>query len=483
MFIGIDLGTSSIKIALIDYGDIVIECVSRSIITEHPKTGYSEQNPDIWFSALVDAFDELSLKSEQLMGQVEGVGLSGHMHAAVLINSADKPVSNAILWNDSRAVKEAHELNEKFPDLAEKTGVIAMPGFTGPKLLWLSRNKPDHFKQAKYILFAKDFLRLKLSGTVATDVTDAAGSWLLDQKKRNWDEDCVSICNADNLMLPDIFESPDPCGILKTEFSIRWKLPKGLVISAGGGDVACGGIGIGAVNQKTGFISLGTSAQVFLGSKKFEPSPKNLVHSFCHALPETWFDMAALLNGTSVMDAVLRWTSEKNIESLISSAEQKFQGPGSLLALPYLSGERTPHNDNQIRGAIVGLSHATVTEDITLAFLESIAFSLADGLDALLANNSKPERLILIGGGSRSDFLAKLIASILNITIVGCRSSEYAVSIGSARLARLAAKNESPRDVIATLPVTKVFEPDKVLNAQYAEKLLEFRLLYGQLRN
>ena len=200
MFIGIDLGTSSIKIALIDYCDIVIECVSRSIITEHPKTGYSEQNPDIWFSALVDAFDELSLKSEQLMGQVEGVGLSGHMHAAVLINSADKPVSNAILWNDSRAVKEAHELNEKFPDLAEKTGVIAMPGFTGPKLLWLSRNKPDHFKQAKYILFAKDFLRLKLSGTVATDVTDAAGSWLLDQKKRNWDEDCVSICNADNLM-------------------------------------------------------------------------------------------------------------------------------------------------------------------------------------------------------------------------------------------------------------------------------------------
>ena len=183
------------------------------------------------------------------------------------------------------------------------------------------------------------------------------------------------------------------------------------------------------------------------------------------------------------MDAVLRWTSEKNIESLISSAEQKFQGPGSLLALPYLSGERTPHNDNQIRGAIVGLSHATVTEDITLAFLESIAFSLADGLDALLANNSKPERLILIGGGSRSDFLAKLIASILNITIVGCRSSEYAVSIGAARLARLAAKNESPRDVIATLPVTKVFEPDKVLNAQYAEKILEFRLLYGQLRN
>jgi xylulokinase len=184
-----------------------------------------------------------------------------------------------------------------------------------------------------------------------------------------------------------------------------------------------------------------------------------------------------------VMDAVLRWTSGKNIESLISSAEKKFQGPGNLLALPYLSGERTPYNDSQIRGVIVGLSHTTATEDITLAFLESIVFSLADGLDALLENNVKPERLFLIGGGSRSDFLAQLIASILDINIIVCDSSAYAPSIGAARLARLAAKNDSIRDVIVTLPVTKVFEPDKALNAQYAEKILEFRSLYERLRN
>ena len=483
MYIGIDLGTSSIKIVLVDHYDNVIEFASRSITTERPSIGYSEQNPNDWFQALVDCFDELSVKAEKAMCRVEGIGLSGHMHSALLMNAADKPIGNALLHNDFRAVQEARELNEKFPNIAEKTGVIAMPGFTGPKLLWLSRNEPEKFKRAKYILFAKDFLRLKLSGTVATDVTDAAGSWLFDQKERSWAEDCVSICNAENLILPDVFESPDPCGVLKTEFSVRWKLPKGLVISAGGGDVACGGVGIGAVDQKTGFISLGTSAQIFLGSKKFDPKTKNLIHSFCHALPETWFDMAALLNGTSVMDAVLRWTSEKNIESLISSAEKKFQGPGNLMALPYLSGERTPHNDSQIRGAIVGLSHTTVTEDITLAFLESIVFSLVDGLDALLENNVKPEKLILIGGGSRSDFLAQLIASILDINIIVCDSSAYAPSIGAARLARLAAKNDSIKDVIVTLPVTKVFEPDKALNAQYAERILEFRLLYERLRN
>jgi xylulokinase len=483
MYIGIDLGTSSIKIVLVDYCDNVIEFASRSITTERASSGHSEQDPNNWFQALVDGFDELSAKAEKAMCRVEGIGLSGHMHSTLLMDAVDKPIGNALLHNDSRAVEEARELNEKFPHLAEKTGVIAMPGFTGPKLLWLSRNEPEKFKQAKYILFTKDFLRLKLTGTVATDVTDGAGSWLLDQKKRRWADDCISACNADDLILPDVFESLDPCGVLKTEFSVRWKLPKDLIVSAGGGDVACGGVGIGAVNEKVGFISLGTSAQVFLGSKEFKPATRNLVHSFCHALPSTWFDMAALLNGISVMDAVLRWTSGKNIEGLIFSAEQKFLGPGKLLALPYLTGERTPHNDSAIRGAIVGLSQDTTIEEITLAFLESIVFSLADGFDALVENNVKPERLILIGGGSRSNFLAQLIASILDINIIVCRSSAYAPSIGAARLARLAAKNDTLKDVIVTLPVTKSFEPDKLLNTQYAEKILEFRLLYGRLRN
>ena len=211
-------------------------------------------------------------------------------------------------------------------------------------------------------------------------------------------------------MLPNVFESPSSCGILKTELSVRWKLPKGILVAAGAGDVACGGVAVGAVNENTGFISMGTAAQVFLGSKKFDPRTKNLVHSFCHALPSTWFNMAALLNGTSIMDKVLSWTSEKNIESLIFSASNKFRGPGDLLALPYLSGERTPHNDSKIRGA-------------------------------------------------------------------------YASSIGAARLARLAAKNESMEDVIVTLPVTKSFRVDQAMHARYADKLKQFRALYAQLRS
>lgn len=483
MYIGVDLGTSSIKIVLVDRNDKVLEFSSRSIPTERPSIGHSEQDPNRWFEALLDGFDELSSKAEKDMKRVEGIGLSGHMHSAILMDSTDKPIGNAILHNDVRAEKEAHELNEKFPDLAEKAGVIAMPGFTGPKLLWLSRNEPEKFKQAKYILFAKDFLRLKLTGTIATDVTDAAGSWLFDQKKRKWSEECISACNSDNFVLPSIFESPSSCGILKSEFSIRWKLPKDILVAAGAGDVACGGVAVGAVDESSGFISMGTAAQVFLGSKKFEPKTKKLVHSFCHALPSTWFNMAALLNGTSVMDKVLSWTSEKNIENLIFSAESKFQGPGDLLALPYLSGERTPHNDSKIRGAIIGLNHSTTTEDITLAFLESIAFSLADGVDALLEDKAKLKNLIFIGGGSKSDFFAQLIANVLNISIDTCLSSAYAPSIGAARLARLATKNESEEDVIVALPVTKTFRVDQAMHTKYAEKLKQFRVLYELLRN
>ena len=482
MYIGIDLGTSSIKIVLVDRHDKVLEFSSRSIVTERPSIGRSEQDPNRWFKALLDGFDELSSKAEKDMKRVKGIGLSGHMHSAILMDTTDKPIGNAILHNDGRAEKEAYELNEKFPHLAENAGVIAMPGFTGPKLLWLSRNEPEKFKQAKYIFFAKDFLRLKLTGTIATDVTDAAGSWLFNQKKRNWSAECISACNSDHLVLPAVFESPNSCGILKTEFSVRWKLPKGLLVAAGAGDVACGAVAVGAVNENAGFISMGTSSQVVLGSKKFEPKVRNLVHSFCHALPSTWFNMAALLNGTSIMDTVLTWTSEKNIDSLISSAEKKYQGPGHLLALPYFSGERTPHNDSKIRGAIVGLNHSTATEDITLAFLESIAFSLADGLGTLLEHNTELQNLILIGGGSKSDFLAQLIANVLNITIDTCHSSVHAPSIGAARLARLAATNETKRDVIVTLPVSKSFRADKSIHAKYEEKLENFRLLYAHLR-
>jgi xylulokinase len=483
MYIGVDLGTSSIKIALVDNNDNVLEFSSRSIATERPSIGHSEQDPNSWFDALLDGFDELSSKAGKDMARVKGIGLSGHMHSAILMDSTNNPIGNAILHNDGRAEKEARELNEKFPHLAEKAGVIAMPGFTGPKLLWLSRNEPEKFKSAKYILFAKDFLRLRLTGTIATDVTDAAGSWLFDQKKRNWSEECITACHSDNLLLPDVFESPNSCGILKTELSVRWKLPKGILVAAGAGDVACGGIAVGAVNENTGFISMGTAAQVFLGSKKFEPKTENLVHSFCHALPSTWFNMAALLNGTSIMDKVLSWTSEENIESLIFSAEKKFRGPGDLLALPYFSGERTPHNDSKIRGAIVGLDHSTATEDITLAFLESIAFSLADGIDILSGENAKLQNLILIGGGSKSDFFSQLIANVLDIRIQTCHSSAFAPSIGAARLARLAAKNESQEDVIVALPVSKSFTANKAMHTKYKEKLKQFRMLYEQLRS
>lgn len=482
MYIGIDLGTSAVKIVLVNNDHVLVASTERSFSTKRPKPGWSEQDPDVWFENVAAGLDELAEKYRDKMVQVAGIGLSGQMHGVVLLDKHDEPVRRAILWNDGRAVVEAAELNLAEPELVEITGVQAMPGFTGPKLLWLSRNEPENMDAAKLLLFPKDYVRMKLCGEKSTDVSDAAGSWLLDQKRRQWSRGSISACRADSLTFPEVFESAQPTGVLHTELANRWALPKGVIIAAGAGDVASGCVGIGAVDGKRGLISLGTSAQVVLSSNVFEPKTRNLVHTFCHALPDTWIQMAAMLNGTSVLNAVSCWIGEPDIGTMITAAEKQFEGPGELLALPYLSGERTPHNDNKIRGAIIGLSHSSSAADITLAFLESIAFSLSDGLAALKIDEDLPTEMALVGGGSKSAFLAELISSILGIQIVKYEGAEFGPALGAARLARLANSDGSVDTVITPLSVQRTFEPDAELNRKYEPRIREFRRLYQALR-
>jgi len=483
MYIGIDLGTSAVKIVLVNQDQVVVASTNRPFSIDRPKPGWSEQDPEVWFDSVAAGLDELARKNGKHMAQVQSIGLSGQMHGVVLLDKYDASVRPAILWNDSRSTAEASELNQKYPELIETAGVRAMPGFTGPKLLWLSRNEPDTFTSARYLLFPKDYLRLQLCGERSTDVSEAAGSWLLDQRNRSWSNKSIMACAAKNLTLPEVFESAQPTGTLEPGLAKRWALPPGVIIAAGAGDVASGCVGVGAVDEQHGLISLGTSAQVVISSGEFKPQTEKLVHTFCHALPDKWFQMAALLNGTSVLDALSRWTGGAEVGSMISSVEKRFNGPGRLLALPYLSGERTPHNDSEIGGAIVGLRHSSTTEDITLAFLESIAFSLADGLAALEVGDNRPVQMALIGGGSKSAFLSGLIASVLNIPTVKHTSAELGPALGAARLARLAVTGENFSEVITPLPIQRIFEPDANLHQQYEPRLKEFQRLYKALRD
>lgn len=481
MQIGIDIGTSAVKFLLVDDAQSLVANIERPLHPVQPKPFWSEDDPELWWQAVADGLDLLARDHPKAMSGVRAIGLSGQMHAAVLLDDADVPVRPAILWNDGRSAGEASELARLGVGLQRETGVLPMPSFTGPKFLWLKRNEPDAVRRARSLLLAKDFVRLKLSGEKVTDVTDAAGAWLIDEAKRQWSEAALSACGIDRCLLPVLMESQEASAMLKRDLAARWGLPSEVVIAAGAGDVAAGGIGAGVINPGAGFISLGTSAQIFLADTAHHPDPGRLVHAYCHALPDRWYRMAALLNGAGPLSAFARWTGGGDIAALLAEAEANFRGPSYLLALPYLFGERTPHNDPLARAAIVGMTHSTTRADLVQAVLEGIAFSLCDGLDALIGDKKRPESLALIGGGARSSFWAKLIASALDLHLVRYEASDRGPAFGAARLAHLAVTKEDAKAVVVPPPVRDVIEPDRSLHEAYQPRLQAFRMLYKAL--
>ena len=482
MLIGVDIGTSAMKIVLVDDSEAVAADAELPLRPNHPAPLWSEDDPEAWWRAFCDGLDKLAADAPRAMAAVRAIGLSGQMHALVALDAEDRAVRPAILWNDGRSRAEAAELAALGLDLQRRTGVLPMPGFTGPKLLWMARQEPDAFRRTRTILLAKDYVRLKLSGERATDVSDAAGTWLLDQARRTWCDEAVSACGAGPDMLPRLVELPEPCGTIRPELAARWGLPRGVVIAGGAGDVAAGGIGVGAVNPGDAFISLGTSAQVFVADDAHRPQPELLVHAFCHALPARWFRMAALLNGAGPLAAAAQWTGGASVATLLAEVEAAYAGPSRLLALPYISGERTPHNDPLARGAIIGLTGDTSRADVVQAIAESVAFSLVDGLDALSSGGAPPPRLALIGGGARSSFWAKMIASVLGVPLVRYSSSERGPAFGAVRLARLASGGEDPAAVVVAPPIADTVEPDLGLYDAYRPRVEAFRALYQALK-
>ena len=481
MYLGIDLGTSSVKIVIVDARQHILAGADQSLRPRQPRPLWSEDDAECWWDAVAAGLERLAAAHPDLLARVEAIGLSGQMHGALLLDAADRPVRPAILWNDGRAAREADDLAALGPELPRAAGVRPMSGFTGPLLVWLRRHEPEALDRTRRLLLPKDYIRLKLTGEAITDPSDAAGTWLLDQERRAWSPAAVAACGVDPHWLPAIVSSTAVAGTVRAAVAARWGLRPGTPVAGGGGDTAAGGVGIGAIDDGQGFVSLGTSGQVFLAKSRFAPDPDRMVHAFCHAAPARWYRMAAMLNGASPLAAAARWTGRPDVGTLLDEAEAAFTGPSRLLALPYLSGERTPHNDPAVRGAVIGLTGATTAPDIAQAMLEAVAFSLADGL-AVLAPDGRPDTLGFIGGGSRSRFWGRIIASVLGVTLLRHEGAERGPAFGAARLARLAATGEDPAAVATAPAVTDVLAPEPALQDAYAPRVAAFRSLYAALK-
>ncbi|MFG6433769.1 xylulokinase [Roseateles sp. LYH14W] len=482
MFLGLDLGTSEVKALLLDDRGFTVGTAGSTLTLSSPQPLWSEQNPTDWWAATEAAIALLREAHPEEFAAVRGIGLSGQMHGAVLLDEADAILRPAILWNDGRCHAECTELEAAAPRLHDIAGNLAMPGFTAPKLLWVKKHEPEIFERMKTVLLPKDWLRLQLTGDKVSDPSDAAGTLWLDVARRDWSDELLAATSLTRAHMPRLVEASEPSGVLKAELAHAWGLGADVVVAGGAGDNAASAIGIGATQPGDGFISLGTSGVLFVVNDRYRPNPASAVHAFCHALPQRWHQMSVMLSAASCF----RWfchlvgQHESALLAELTSNDSAVTDRAPTF-LPYLAGERTPHNDPFAPGVFHGLKAKTTRADCTYAVLEGVAFGLADGLAALRAAGTEVRQLSLVGGGSRSSFWAQLIADALDVEIVVHAGSEAGGALGAARLGWLATGGAV--DTVCTRPaITSRHRPDPERHARLAPRLARFRDLYSRLR-
>ena len=484
MYLGIDLGTSALKAVLLaDDGRIVAQ-QSAPLDVSRPHPQWSEQSPVDWWRALTLALGELARTHPQAMRAVRAIGLSGQMHGAVLLDAAGEVLRPAILWNDGRSEPQCAELAERVPRLAQIAGNLAMPGFTAPKLLWVRDHQPQVFARVAHVLLPKDWLRFKLSGEFFTDCSDASGTLWLDVAARDWSDELLATCGMTRAQMPSLVEGSAPAGRLKRDVAERFGLTAGIAIAGGGGDNAASAVGMGATAPGDGFVSLGTSGVIFLCSDRFLPAPESAVHAFCHALPGRWHQMSVMLSAASALRWATQLTDRRDEAELLAEVEalderSLAQAP---LFLPYLAGERTPHNDAQAQGVLFGLTHEHGPAAIGYAVIEGVAFGLLDGWRTLdEGTRALAKSLDLVGGGARSAYWGKLLATLLDRPLTKRDGGEAGGALGAARLAWLADGGDIER-VCAKQAVIESFQPQPERRASLMARYVRFRALYPLLR-
>ena len=477
VFLGIDVGTSGVKAVLLDSGGAVTAQATAPLEVSRPKPLWSEQNPDDWCSAAEAAV--LALPAD-LRGKVAAVGLAGQMHGATLLGADDRPLRPAILWNDGRSHAECTELEAEVPALRASAGNLAMPGFTAPKLAWVRKHGPHVFAQVRSVLLPKDYLRLHLTGDKASDLSDSAGTLWLDVARRDWSDELLAATGLAREHMPSLHEGPEVTGTLRGAVAARWGMDPVPVV-AGAGDNAAGAVGVGAVCDGDALLSLGTSGVIFVATDRFRPNPAGAVHAFCHCLPGMWHQMSVHLSAASCLDWAAALTG-RTVADLLSAAEQAGAAVGPELFLPYLSGERTPHNDPHVRGALLGLSHDSDAGRIAAAVLEGVAFAHADGLAALIDASTTVARLSVIGGGSRSRHWGTVLTAALLRPLDFLDGGEIGPGLGAARLAMIGVGGASVVEACPRPAVRETVEPDPALAEQLAPKLARFRAVYPALK-
>lgn len=464
MYLGIDLGTSGVKVVLINDAQQVLGTGHGKLTVSTPHPGWSEQAPQDWIKATRTALADLN----QPLDKVAGIGLSGQMHGAVCLDASDEVLRPAILWNDGRASAEATELDNS-PEFREITGNIVFAGFTAPKLVWMQKHEPQLFARTRRVLLPKDYLRLWLTGEAISDMSDASGTSWFDPAKRDWSDALLRATTMSREMMPALAEGSHVAGHLRAGLAAELGLPAGIPVAGGAGDNAATAIGAGITKPGPGLVSLGTSGVVFAATDRFLPAPETAIHAFCHALPGQWHQMGVILSAANCLEW---WAGITGLSAsdLLAELEPETGQPGRIAFWPYLSGERTPLNDPSQRAGFTGMSSRSTRPQMTRAVLEGVALALAENMAALRDAGGGADSLIAMGGGARSDLWLSMLAQATGVPILRPAGAETGAGLGAALLGMMAATGAGP-DVVATPEISAQFDPDPALLTGWSEAL------------
>jgi xylulokinase len=481
-FLGIDIGTSSIKAVLVDERQAILADASVKIEVQRPRPLWSEQAPEAWWQATLAAVDAVRKAAPDAWLGVQAIGLSGQQHGATLLGERGEVLRPCILWNDGRSKAECEELTARVPDFHQRSANLAMPGFTAPKLLWVAKHEPEIFAATKMILLPKDYVRYRLSGAYVSEMSDSAGTLWMDIPARRWDDTLLAACELTEAQMPKLVEGSEVSAILSEGVASAWGLSgRRIPIAGGGGDNASSAVGVGATGGGDGFLSLGTSGVIFAATDKPVALPERALHGFCHALPGRWHGMVVVLSAAQSLDWVAALTGNAGdiggylarAEAFASDQTRRAHAP---VFLPYLTGERTPHNDPLATAHFAGLTAEHTADALGYAVVEGVAFALADCLDVLVEADAAPRACMLVGGGSRSAFWAQLISDVTGLTLHQPVGSEIGSAFGAARLGMLAAGG-SEAEVCTKPEVRRSFAPQGDMPV-LAERRLRMQALY-----
>ncbi len=479
MYLGLDLGTSGVKALLIDGNQRIVGSANGALEVSRPHSGWSEQNPADWIKASEVAIAGLKASHAKELAAVKGIGLSGQMHGATLVDAAGAALRPCILWNDTRSYAEAAKLDAD-PRFRKLTGNIVFPGFTAPKLAWVAKHEPEIFAKVAKVLLPKDYLRLWLTGEYISEMSDSAGTSWLDTGARKWSAELLDVTGLNESHMPSLVEGTEQAGKLRGELASAWGMSD-VVVAGGAGDNAASACGMGTVSEGAAFVSLGTSGVLFAANGSYLPKPESAVHAFCHALPNTWHQMGVILSATDA----LNWYSGiagKSAAELTTELGNSLKAPSGVTFAPYLSGERTPHNDAVIRGAFIGLGHESDRSVLTQAVLEGVSFAIRDNLEALKSAGTSISRVTAIGGGSRSEYWLASIATALDVPVDIPADGDFGAAFGAARLGLIAATGADPVAVCTAPQTARTIEPVSALSGAYDAAYQRYRELYPAIR-